>query len=462
MDATYNLYLYGFFGKYRSEGPNYLKRGIGIVVYFSIAFLCNAALFLFLLEDKYRIWTTLIGAALAYVLSLIGGGIFAKLAEGALGQQLACLWSVLVLFAIFFFLSVNNALQKLYLCVLCMSNFAFLSFFLPLFLGGLPFSTSGAPAGILSALLTLLFYLLTGLCLYRPLHHFSDRSISSSLMGITLIQLLCYFLCLGLFDFLFQGYPWGARLLSAVLFYCGIIFVFRSIYHAARFRQESATDASRRHMLETESGDFADMLASVKEVRAAQKFGEYALDTVKVMLREEDTRRVAEYVANAKRNTFLSPMLETYHEDPYINAVIATKATIAKQAGILFESSAVTGNTPLESGEICVAVNELLTKACQEAAEAPGNRKIHFSIVPAEDSLHFEAVYTAEAAEENKAGRLPGKTLSDLLRWLLEDFAEGKNTSGFENTTEMVGRYGGKVSVSDSAGLRTVSVAIRY
>ncbi len=433
------------------------------MVYFSIAFLCNAALFLFLLEDKYRIWTTLIGTALAYVLSLIGGGIFANLAEGPLGQQLACLWSVLVLFAVFFFLSVNNVLQKLYLCVLCMSNFAFLTFFLPLFLGGLPFSTAGVPAGILSFLFTVLFYLLIGLCLYRPLHHFSDRSVSGFLVGITLIQLLCYLFSLGFFDFFFQGYVWGGKLLTVVLLYCGIIFVFRSLYHAARFRQESAMDASRRYLLETESGDFADMLASVKEVRAAQKFGEYALDTVKVMLREEDTQRVSEYVANAKRNTFLSPMLDTYHEDPYINAVIATKATIAKQAGILFESSAITGNTPLETGEICMAVNELLTKACQEAADVSGNKKIHFSIVPSEDSLHFEAVYTAEAEEEpQKVQRLPGKNFSDLLHWLLEDFTEGKDSVGLENTAEMVGRYGGKMSVTNSAGLRTVSVAIRY
>ena len=58
------------------------------------------------------------------------------------------------------------------------------------------------------------------------------------------------------------------------------------MYQAGRYSQRVAEEAARSTMLEMESGDFHDTLAAVKEVRAARKAGEYALDTVRVMLQD--------------------------------------------------------------------------------------------------------------------------------------------------------------------------------
>ena len=51
------------------------KKELPNLIYFTIAFLCNAGLFLALLEDRYRFWTTVSVTAAVYFLSLACGGL---------------------------------------------------------------------------------------------------------------------------------------------------------------------------------------------------------------------------------------------------------------------------------------------------------------------------------------------------------------------------------------------------
>ncbi len=432
------------------------------MIYFPIVFLCNVCLFLVLLENRYRIWTNAGIAAGVYLISLLGSAVFQNLAEGALGEYLALCCHGALLFFSSLFLYTNNFLQKLYLSLLCIGNCLFLSFFCELFLGVLPISSSGAFAAFFSVLSTLLFSLLICLCLYRPIHHFSDRGVSGFLIGMTLFQIFGFLLFAGSFDIFFRGHVLAIRFLFSVLFFCATVFAFRSLYHAGKFRERATMDAARKRILEMESGDFTDMLASIKEVRSAQKNSEYALDTVKVMLHDGDGEKLLTYIDNFKKNAVPSPMLGEYHKNPYINAIIATKAAVANQTGVQFESSASSQEIPMETGEICIVVNELLTQACLEAAKAEGERKVHFSLLPADDSVLFEAIYSFSAAAPEKFS-IKGKKLEDLLQHLLEDApSEGSASNGFENTEAIVGLHSGKVSISDSGGMRTVTATIPY
>ena len=433
------------------------KKELPNLIYFTIAFLCNAGLFLALLEDRYRFWTTVSVTAAVYFLSLACGGLLSHaIKDIQLANQLSCLLNVLLLFLSSLFLSTNNFMQKLYLALLAMCNFAFLSFFCELLLGIMPFSTTGAFAGIFSVLLYLLFTALLCLCLYRPYHHFSDRGVSGFITGIFLISIFGYFLCLGSFDFLFRTNIFAARLL-----YSAILFAFRSLFHAAKFRETSAEEAARRRILEMESGDFADMLAGIKEVKNAGKNGEYALDTVKVMVLDGVSDRVPGYVDSIKASIAQSPMLRDYNENPYINAVIATKAALCSQSGIMFESSAFIGETPLKTGEICIIANELLTKAWLTASHFEGERKIHFTLFTAPEGLCFEAVYSAYP-EPNEKFTLRGKNVAQVISWFLEDRTEDQDQTGLENTAEIVNRYSGKISISDSPEGKIVKVLVRY
>lgn len=421
------------------------------MMYFTIVFLCTAGLFMTLLEDRFRIWTTVGVNAAAYLLSLLAAFAIRRLtADPVLATQLPCIAGSLIFFVSSLFIYTNNILDKLFTMLMTLCNFTFLSFFVPLFLGVLPFSTAGAFAGIFSVAAYFIFSMLIGACLYRPLKHFCDRGVSGFMVGMCFAALVLYAFSMGWLDFLFKANFLAARLLTAVIIYAVIIFAFRSVYHAGRFRQASAAEAERSRMLEMESGDFADMLAAVREVRSAQKAGEYALETVGVMLKDGRTDELPAYLAAARRKSAESPILESYHENPYISAVIATKSAFAAQNGIVFECNAVTGSCPLKTAELCVIVNEMLTKACNDAAEFDGSRRVRFTAFPDEHSLKLEAVYSATLPEKEKF-TVRGKKLSDIWEWLFDDEAGDENVlHGLENTEEIMARYSGKLTVSAS------------
>lgn len=421
------------------------------MIYFTIVFLCTAGLFLVLLEDRFRIWTTVGATAGVYVLSLLIAFLLRRrIDDPVLAEQLPCAVGCLLFFLSSLVLYTNNILQKFFVALLSLCNFTFLGFFLPLLLGLMPFPTAGAFAGFFSVIVTLLFALLMGLLLYRPIRLYSERGVSGFLIGMCLILLALYVLCLGKFDFLFRTNLFAARLLCAALLYAAVIFGFRSLYHAGRFQRRSALEEARQHMLTMESGDFADMLTGVKEVRSARKSGEYALDAITVMLTDGAADQVPAYIASVKRSD-PPAILATYHENPYLNATIATKAAFAAQNDIAFECNVSIGSVPLKTAELCVIVNEMLTRACQDAFAFEGERKLRFTVMPGQDTLRFEAVYSARLPEREKF-TLRGKKVRDVAQWLFDDVPEpDANLKGLENTREIIGRFSGQLSISAAA-----------
>ena len=113
----------------------------------------------------------------------------------------------------------------------------------------------------------------------------------------------------GRVDFLFRVHVPAERLLTATLVFLAVIFVFRSVYQAGRYCKQAAKDAARAGMLELKAGDFADTLAAVREAKAARKTGEYALDTVNVMLQDGNGDMVPKYTAIFKAEQRQGPPL---------------------------------------------------------------------------------------------------------------------------------------------------------
>ncbi len=421
------------------------------MLYFTIVFFCTAGLFLVLLEDRFRIWTTVGVTGGVYLIALAAAFFLRRRIEDpVLAEQIPCAVGCALFFLCSLVVHTNNILQKLFLALLSLCNFTFLSFFLPLFLGILPNAGSGAPAGFISVILYLLFTLLTGLLLYHPIRLYSGRGVSGFLIGMCLLVFVLYALCLGSFDFLFRTNIPAARLLAATLLYFAMMFGFRSLYHGGKYQEQLVSESTRQWMLEMESGDFVDMVAAVQEVKNVKKAGEYALDAIGVMVADGLADQVPDYIRSAKNN--LSPaILEKYHENPYLNAVIATKAAFAQQNDIEFECNAYASKAPLKTSEICVIVNEMLTKACQDAARFEGERKLRFTVTPTADSLRIEAVYSGLLPEREKFSfaMLKGKKAADLFRWLFDDSAEQDgDLRGLENTQEVIRRYSGQLSIS--------------
>ena len=61
------------------------------MVYFSVTFLCTAGLFLALLEDRYRLWTTVAATVVVYGLALgLAYPIRQLITDPVWGDQVAC------------------------------------------------------------------------------------------------------------------------------------------------------------------------------------------------------------------------------------------------------------------------------------------------------------------------------------------------------------------------------------
>ena len=401
-----------------------MKKGMLIVTDLAIALLCAAGLFLTLLEDRFRLWATVACYGAAYLLSLGAGWIAARLA----GPSWAVAAGALVLFGASLFLSRNNPLQKFYLVLLTLACHFYLEAFLPPVLGAMPFPVAGAFAAVFSLAAQLALAALVGLCFYRPFHHFSDRGPSAFLWGMCLVTLALCAVGNGKVDFLFRLHIPAQRLLVATLLFAAVIFVFRSVYQAGR---------------------------------AAQKAGEYALDTVSVMVQDGNQALVPRYAAIYKQNNAKSPLAGLYSQNPYVNGVIAAKAAFAAQNSVSFESNAFTGETPLTTVELCVLISEMLTRACGEAAAYEGERRVRFTAQPGENSLTMEAVYSGQLPQKETFS-LKGKTLSQVLGWLFDENTGEDDFHGLENARDIVERYSGSLSLSGAPGEVILRMSLRF
>lgn len=434
-----------------------MKKGMLIVTDLAIALLCAAGLFLTLLEDRFRLWATVACYGAAYLLSLGVGWIAARLA----GPSWAVAAGALVLFGASLFLSRNNPLQKFYLVLLTLACHFYLEAFLPPALGAMPFPVAGAFAAVFSLAAQLALAALVGLCFYRPFHHFSDRGPSAFLWGMCLVTLALCAVGNGKVDFLFRLHIPAQRLLVATLLFAAVIFVFRSVYQAGRFRQGATEDSLRAQMLALKAGDYTDTLAAVQAAKAAQKAGEYALDTVSVMVQDGNQALVPRYAAIYKQNNAKSPLAGLYSQNPYVNGVIAAKAAFAAQNSVSFESNAFTGETPLTTVELCVLISEMLTRACGEAAAYEGERRVRFTAQPGENSLTMEAVYSGQLPQKETFS-LKGKTLSQVLGWLFDENTGEDDFHGLENARDIVERYSGNLSLSGAQGEVILRMSLRF
>ena len=375
----------------------FLKKGMLTVTNLAIGLLCGAGLFLTLLEDRFRLWATVSGYAAAWLLSLGAGWVV----RGIAGPTWGLAAGLLVQLAASLFLSRNNPLQKFYLWCLALSVPCCLEAFLPPLLGLLPVSPAGVLAAVISWLAQLALAALLGLCFYHPFRLFRGRGPSAFLAVMSLVQLAICAVSAGKADFLFRIHVPAQRLFFCVLLLIAVIFVNRSVYQAGRYQKRAAEDAARAAFLELKAGDFSDTLANLREAKSARKEGEYALETVNVMIQDGNENLVPRYLAGFQKNTTLSPLFHTYHENPYLNAVIASKAIFASQNNVSFESNAVTDNVPFSTVELCVLFSEVLTKAVSQASAQAGDKRVHFTVSPGEGSLTLEAVLHGETSRKS-------------------------------------------------------------
>jgi len=294
------------------------------------------------------------------------------------------------------------------------------------------------------------------------MERFRHRGPSVFLVGMTALCLFQYLLCAGSLDRLLGIATPLRRLFVATAVYCVLVFCFRSVYQAGRWQAQTAGQEAWERLLELESSDYLSILAAVREVRAAHKNGEYALDTVSQLLRDGQPEDVPGYISGYKQSALDNPILTRYHENPYINAVIATKAAFAAQNQIEFQSNAAAMEAPVRTAELCILTDELLTRAVKDAAVWEGPRRLRFTAIPGEDMLRLEVVYTGSLPKREKFSP-KGKQFKDLLDWLIEEQEpEESNLHGLDSSTEIALAHSGSLTISEAEDGVIIRAALRF
>lgn len=430
------------------------------MMYASVTILTTAAIFFFLQESRYRFWAVLSGTLSGLLLSFAVNAVMR-----AMHLETSIFTAVVTAFIFFvlsLFLQSNKPFQKLLLFGIALCNFSFLSFFIPMLLAAIPVSTAGFAAGILSVCVHLLFTALVILVLYRPFHYFYDRGISGSQIGMLIFLAFLFCLSMGWFDFLFlRSYNLAVRLLSASIGYILLFFFCRSMYHAAKFREQSATLLAKEQLYQLVSKDAAQTLGEIQETQEIQRIGSYSLDTVQVLLADGMEDQLDRYVKNAKENLQSSPLLGSYSDNPYLNAIIAVKAAEAKRMNIHFTFSSAIGKTPIKTEEICVLVRELLTYGMEQTMQYPEEKKMHLSLLGGEERISFELIYSHSEKAEKKFS-LKGKSLSQIFQWLFDDQSESDAPLNLVNSEYLISQYGGKITVFHSEDTCRIKGHILY
>lgn len=405
--------------------------------------------------------TTIIASAVAYVLSLgLSGFVKSFFETEYAGNTAAVAMNVIILFVMSLFIYKNNFVRKLYLAILCLSNFSFSLLFTELLLGVLPFDTSGIFAAICAVAVTILFTLISGLLLFRPFEFFQLREINLFIVGIAFLQFIPFMLSYGMLDFLFTNTPIFARLIFSFVLYVFIFFCIRSEYCAGRFERNRLDEENYETFLSSEASRFSDVLTYIQSTRGVKNSYDSAMDSLIRMIEGGETDKATQYIRNIKVNSGKNPALEVYCDNPYVSSIIAMNALRAEQMGIDFRSHANITGKAMRPSEICTITDELLNMACDEASRKDGKKRIKYTIVPTNEALTFEVAYSSVSTPEAEKFSLKNKRLADVLNYLFEEREAQQKYPSLKVTQDIVRRYSGRFSIANAEGSVILSITI--
>lgn len=382
-----------------------------------IVFLCNAFLFLTVLNSRFKSVITLIVSGAAYVLSLILNAILSPAFNDVSGQ-IGVYMNAFLLLAAAVFLYTNNLVQKIFLSILAVCNYCFLLPLTEQVLGVMPFGSTGFGAVATGTVLYAFFTFLSMITFVRPFHYFAHRGISVLSVGLCCGQVLCILAANGTLTKPFGITTYAPRFFLTVFIYLIIAFSVRAAYNAAKFKEYECRSDFRESLLHAEADYFSVMVGNVTNAKTTRDHYSFILSEITGYARSGNCEGVLNTIADASE--LRDPLLQHYSENPYINAVVAAKAAYAKHCGIRLESNVELGATRLKTIEFCVILNDVLAHAIEQAEHSSAEDKVvRMTVLPVENRITFEAVYSAPVKTKKRIP-LTAQSVTALVASLLE------------------------------------------
>ncbi|MBQ2668970.1 MAG: hypothetical protein IJF56_10125 [Clostridia bacterium] len=420
-----------------------------------VVFLCNTLLFMTILNSRFRIITTCAVSGAAYALSLLLNTALSPALHNSTGMtgNVVC---VCVLLAASVFLYTNNLVQKLFVAILLICNYAFLVPLTESLLGSLPFGNSGFGAVLTGIVVYVFFSFLSMITFVRPFHYFANRGISVLSIGLCCAQGLCLLAASGRITDALGITAYAAQFFLTVLIYAIIAFAVRSAYNAARFKERECRADYRDALLQAEAEYFNAMVGNVTNAKTARDHHSFVIQEIAEYARQGNCEGVLNTIADA--SVLHDPLLEDYSENPYINAVMAGKAAYAQHCGIRLESNVELGSTNLKTIEFCVILNEVLEHAIDSAQRSSAQDKyVRMTVLPVEDRITFEAVYSAPVKEQRRTA-FTAESVTSILKSLLD--SHKKDELKLETVRGILERSSGTMNLSAAGGSEILRIVI--
>jgi hypothetical protein len=423
-------------------------------------FIVNAVAFVLLLEERFKTIATTIISVAALILSFISSGIVSAAASsasnvGAIANIVCVAW----LFVASIFSSSNNIAQKIFTALLLITDYYFVTDFVTVLVGSISADSKGIMVKLLANFIYVIFTLVIIALFIKPLRYLYRRMVSPSSIGLCLLQLLAWYVAKGGVNDYLGTEDFGLRFYTTVILYAIIIFASRSAYGAARFKARDFEYTTQNEINQVRADSYNAMVVNVESYKATKKNVTFAMQKLGSLAEQGRNREIVNYVAKFNDNPGSSPLLDFYCENPYVNALVATKAADAASKGIKLESNISIGDSKMKVIELCTLLDDVITWALKDAAKSKAEEKfVRINVIPAKGQLAIESIHST--GEETKQERIDKRTFGSYLQGLFE--LKDEENSELNNVREIAKKYSGKISISEAGDTTIARIGINY
>ena len=423
-------------------------------------FIVNAVAFVLLLEERFKTIATTIISVVALVMSFISSGIVSAAASsasnvGAIANIVCVAW----LFVASIFSSSNNIAQKIFTALLLITDYYFVTDFVTVLIGSTSADSKGIMVKLLANFIYVIFTIVIIALFIKPLRYLYRRMVSPSSIGLCLLQLLAWYVAKGGVNDYLGTEDFGIRFYTTVILYAIIIFASRSAYGAARFKARDFEYTAQNEINQVRADSYNAMVVNVESYKATKKNVTFAMQKLGSLAEQGRNREIVNYVAKFNDNPGSSPLLDFYCENPYVNALVATKAADAASKGIKLESNISIGDSKMKGIELCTLLDDVITWALKDASKSKAEEKfVRINVIPAKGQLAIESIHST--GEETKQERIDKRTFGSYLQGLFELKDEENNE--LNNVREIAKKYSGKISISEAGDTTIARIGINY
>lgn len=422
-----------------------------------IIFICNAVLFVMILEERFKTVTTLCITFAALLLSFISRSVI----SGILTEP-AAIAAASQMFSVFWFLlasvisSPNNIAQKLFVSLVLLTNYRFIPDCGTVLLSKLPGSGAGITGMLLGNGLYVLLSLVVMAMLIRPLHYFYRRPVSPADIGVCVLQALAYVSAGGGANKFFEADSFALRFFITLLIYVMALFVVRSAYSGARYKARDIFKSSENEILNIRADSINSMVINVESFRQSRDDVAFAFEKIQSLAEEGRTEEISAYAGEAIATGERAVLLDHYSDNPYINAVVATKAADAADKGIDLDCSISLGDMNIKLIEVCILVNDLLSWAIKHSEKAENDKFVRLNVLPAKNQLTLEVVHsTVKEVKEKFTARTLGSYVQSFFR-------PEPEADDLRSVKDIVEKHSGRMNISEADGTSITRIGIYY